>query len=102
MPTIKRKEVLYKMSPKLTETGMEIFPGFTIPWDWVDGVICNVIEKADATVLTDPAVEKLDAALQKIVDNTTVKFDNAGKTKLCKAFTLSMVKKYSPELLPNP
>lgn len=90
---------------KTEELGIK-FLGFTIPWDWFDGIVCNVIEKADATVLTDPVVEKLDAALQKLVDKTEVQFDNAGKTKLLKALTLSMVKKYSPELLvcppPNP
>jgi len=86
---------------KAKESGIE-FLGFNVPWAWVDSIICGLIEKGDANVLTDPAVETLDAALQKVVDNTTVKFDNVGKTKLAKAFTLSMVKKYSPELLPNP
>jgi len=87
---------------KVTELGMEVFPGFTIPWSWLDGILCGIIEKGDAEVLTDPAVENLDTALQRIVDNTTFKFDNVGKAKLEKAFTLSMVKKFMPELLPNP
>jgi hypothetical protein len=86
---------------KAKELGIE-FLGFTIPWSWFDDIICNVIEKGDAIVLTDPVVGYLDAELQKVVDNTAVKFDNVGKIKLTKAFTLSMVKKYSPELLPNP
>ncbi|MDP2365162.1 MAG: hypothetical protein Q8M94_15515, partial [Ignavibacteria bacterium] len=72
---------------KVEELGIK-FLGFTIPWDWFDGIICNVIEKADATILTDPLVKKLDAALENIVDNTSVQFDNVGKAKLAKAFTL--------------
>jgi len=87
---------------KATEVGMEVFPGFTIPWDWLDGIICGLIEKGDAEVLTDPAVTTLDTNLQKVVDNTSFKFDNVGKAKLEKAFTMSMVKKFMPELLPNP
>lgn len=87
---------------KVVEKGLEVFPGFTIPWDWVDGIICGLIDKGDAEILTAPLVEKADAELQKIVDNTSVKFDNVGKIKLTKAFTLSMVKKYTPELLPSP
>jgi hypothetical protein len=90
------------MSPKITETGLEVFPGISIPWDWVDGMICGLIEKGNANLLTDPAVEKLDTALQKVVDNTSFQFDNVGKVKLLKALTLSMVKKYSPELLVCP
>jgi len=85
---------------KVTEKGLEAL-GITIPWDWVDGIICGLIEKGDASVITEPAVEKLDAELQKLVDSTSVKFDNVGKTKLLKALTLSMVKKYHPELLPE-
>ncbi|MBA7586483.1 hypothetical protein ES708_28485 [subsurface metagenome] len=87
---------------KVTELGIEVFPGFTVPWDWLDGMLCNLIEKGDAEVITDPAVGKLDVALQKIVDNTDFKFDNVGKAKLEKAFTLSAVKRFMPELLPNP
>ena len=87
---------------EITEVGLEIVPGINIPWDWVDNFICGLIEKGDAEVLTDPAVTKLDEALQKLVDNTSFKFDNVGKAKLEKAFTLSMVKKFMPELLPNP
>jgi len=87
---------------KVTEVGMEVFPGITIPWDWVDGIICGLIEKGDASILTEPAVKKLDEALESVVKNTSFLFDDVGKVKLLKALTLSMVKKYSPELLPNP
>ena len=87
---------------EITEVGLEIVPGINIPWDWVDSFICGLIEKGDAEVLTDPAVTKLDEVLQKLVDNTVFKFDNVGKAKLEKAFTLSMIKKFMPELLPNP
>ena len=87
---------------KVTGTGIEVFPGFSIPWNWFDGVICNLIEKGDAETLTDPAVATLDDNLQKIVDNTTFKFDNVGKAKLEEAFTMSMVKRFKPELLSNP
>ena len=87
---------------KVTEVGMEVFPGITIPWDWVDGIICGLIEKGDASILTEPAVKKLDEALESVVKNTSFLIDDVGKVKLLKALTLSMVKKYSPELLPNP
>lgn len=86
---------------KVTEVGMEVFPGITIPWDLVDGFICGIIEKGNAEVLTEPVINTLDAKLQEVVDNTSIKFDNVGKTKLEKAFTMSMVKKFMPELLPN-
>ena len=84
------------------ESGIEIVPGITIPWEWVDGIICGLIEKGDANLLTEPVVEKLDSALESVVQNTKFLFDNVGKAKLLKALTLSMVKKYTPELLPNP
>lgn len=88
---------------KTTKVGMEVFPGITIRWQWIDGILCGIIEKVDAGVGTDLAVGKLDDALQKFVDNTEMEFDNAGKVKLEKAFTLSMVKRFMPELLPpNP
>jgi len=90
------------MVVKVAEKGMEVFPGITIPWDWVDGIICGLIEKGDASLLTEPAVKKLDDGLESVVQNTSFLFDNVGKAKLLKALTLSMVKKYSPELLPNP
>ena len=90
------------MPAKITEKGVEVFPGINIPWDWVDGMLCGLIEKGDASVITDPAVKKLDDALEKIVQDTSFKFDNVGKGKLLKALTLSMVEKYSPELLPSP
>ena len=28
---------------KVTELGVEVFPGITIPWDWLDGIICGVL-----------------------------------------------------------
>lgn len=87
---------------KVTEVGLEIAPGINVPWGWVDKFLSDLIEKADAGVLTDPAVTNIDNTLQKLVDNTAIKFDNVGKTKLEKAFTLSMVKKFMPELLPSP
>jgi len=87
---------------KVTEVGVEVYPGIIIPWDWIDGILCGLIEKGDASIITDPAVEKLDLVLQGLVDNTDFKFDNVGKAKLEKAFTLSMVEKFMPELLPNP
>lgn len=88
---------------KMTDVGMEVFPGITIKWQWVDGILCGIIEKIDAGVGTDLAVGKFDDALQKFVDNTKLVFDNVAKEKLEKAFTLSMVKKFMPELLPpNP
>jgi len=86
---------------KVTELGFEVVPGITIPWNWLDGVICGLIAKGDAEILTDPTVAKLDNALQTLVDNTTFEFDNAGKEKLQQAFTMSMVKRFMPELL-NP
>lgn len=85
---------------KVKELGLE-YLGITIPWDWVDSILCGLIEKGDAGVLTDMAVEKVDAKLQEVVDNTSFRFDNVGKGKLEKAFTLSMVKKFMPELLPG-
>jgi len=86
---------------EVTEKGIKIF-GFTIPWEWADGIICNMIEKGDAESITGPIVENLDAKLQKVVNNTKFEFDNVGKEKLGKAFAMSMVKKYMPELLSNP
>ena len=59
---------------KVTEVGMEVFPGITIPWDLVDGFICGIIEGGNAEVLTDPAVATLDTKLQEIVDNTFFQF----------------------------
>ena len=87
---------------EIKEKGLEVFKGFTIPWSWADGIICGIIEKGDAEVLTDPAVIAIDVKLQEFVDNTKFKFDNVGKAKLERAFTMSMVKKFMPELLPNP
>lgn len=87
---------------KVTEAGLEVAPGINVPWGWVDKLLSDMIEKADAGVLTDPAIANIDNILQKLVDNTKIKFDNVGKAKLEKAFTLSMVKKFMPELLENP
>lgn len=84
---------------EVNEKGVQIFRGFTVPWEWVDGMICGIIEKGDAEVITDPAVVALDVKLQEFVDNTKVKFDNVGKLKLEKALTMSMVKRFTPELL---
>ena len=86
----------------INEKGIEVFRGFTIPWAWADGIICGIIKKGDAEKLTDPAVDTLDEKLQEVVDNTKFQFDNVGKAKLEKAFTMSMVKKFMPELLKNP
>lgn len=90
------------MSAKITEKGVEVFPGINIPWDMIDGFLCGLIEKGDASILTDPVVKKLDDGLEKIVQDTSFKFDNVGKAKLLKALALSMVEKYSPELLSSP
>jgi len=87
---------------KMTRVGMEVYPGITIKWGWIDGILCGIIEKVDAGVGTDLAVTKIDDVLQNFVDNTEMKFDNVGKSKLEKALTLSMVKKFMPELLPSP
>lgn len=84
---------------EVNEKGVEVFRGFTIKWEWVDGMICGMIEKGDAELITDPAVVALDVKLQEFVDNTKVKFDNVGKLKLEKALTMSMVKRFMPELL---
>jgi len=83
------------------DKGIEVIKGITLPWGWADGIICGIIEKGNAETLTDPAVEVLDSKLQEIVDKTSFQFDNVGKEKLEKAFTMSMVKKFMPELL-NP
>lgn len=87
---------------KMTDVGIEVFPGISIPWNWIDSILIGLIEKVEAGVPFDIAIDKLDEALQKLVDNTKVKFDNVAKAKLLKALTLSMVKHFSPELLPNP
>ncbi len=89
--------------PELKEKGIELFKGFTIPWDWVDGIVIGVIDKGDEAIkdLADKAVVTVDDVLQTLVDKTTCKFDNHGKGKVAEAFTLAMVKKFMPELL-NP
>jgi len=77
--------------------------GFNVPWNWVDGLICGVIEKGEDTInaFAEIGVDKLDNSLQSFVDSTSFEFDNVGKTKVQKAVTLAMVKKFMPELL-NP
>jgi len=91
------------MMVKMTEVGMEVFPGFTIKWQWIDGILCGIIEKGEAGIndLAVKGVNKLDDALQAFVDRTELQFDNVGKSKIEKALTLAMVKKFMPELL-NP
>ena len=83
------------------DSGLEIAPGIEIPWGWIDGILCGIIEKgadkADALAIT--YVGKLDDALQALVDNNNLKFDNVGKDTLCEAITLGFVKRYKPELL---
>lgn len=92
------------MVVKTTEKGVEVFPGITVPWDWIDGILCGIIEKGEdgIIVLVDGGVDKLEAALQALVDNNSLKFDNVGKKVLCRAVTLAFVKRYMPELLPSP
>ena len=87
---------------EIKEKGIEVFRGFTIPWEWIDSFAIGLIEKGEEAIgtLTDTAVGKLDDVLQGVVDNTKFKFDNVGKEKVEKALTLSMVKKHMPELLP--
>jgi len=86
------------------DKGMEIVPGIVIPWNFFDGILCGIIEKGEEginTVIGD-GIDKVENALQALVDNNTVQFDNVGKAKLGKAVTLAMVKIYMPELLPGP
>ena len=92
------------MTVKIKDTGIEVVPGITIPWDWFDGILCSVIAKGEDSInaLIDNGVDKLETALQALVDNNAVQFDNVGKDLLCKALTLAFVKRYMPELLPNP
>jgi len=87
-----------------TNVGIEVFPGFTIKWEWVDGILCGIIEKGEAGIndLAEKGVNKLDDGLQGLVDNNNLQFDNVGKEKISKAFTLAMVKRFMPELMPNP
>lgn len=88
---------------KTTKVGLEVFPGFTIKWEWIDGILCGIIEKGEAGIndLAEKGVNKLDDSLQALVDNNNLQFDNVGKDKISKAFTLAMVKRHMPELLPN-
>ena len=88
----------------MKESGMEVFPGFTIKWEWIDGILCGIIEKGEAGIndLAEKGVNKLDDSLQALVDNNALQFDNVGKDKIDKAFTLAMVKRHMPELLPSP
>jgi len=86
------------------DEGMEVVPGIVIPWSWFDGILCGIIEKGEEgiNIVVDSGIGKLESALQALVDNNTVQFDNVGKAKLGKAVTLAMVKIYMPGLLPNP
>ncbi len=86
------------------DKGIEVVPGIVIPWGWFDGILCNIIEKGEdqVNILVDNGIGKLEAALQALVDDTAVQFDNVGKDVLCKALTLAFVKRYMPELLLNP
>lgn len=86
------------------DKGIEVVPGITIPWDWFDGILCGIIAKGKDGIdaLVDGGIGKVEIALQSLVDNNTVQFDNVGKDLLCKALTLAFVKRYMPELLPNP
>lgn len=88
----------------MKDSGVEVVPGITIPWGWFDGIICGVIESGEAGINAAAvvAVTKLDDALQKIVDNNDFRFDNLGKEKLEAAFTLAMVRRFMPDLLPSP
>jgi len=88
----------------MKDSGIEVVPGITIPWEWFDGILCNIIEKGEDGIntLVDGGVGNLETALQSLVDNNSVQFDNVGKDLLCKAVTLAFVKRYMPELLPNP
>lgn len=92
------------MVVKTTEKGVEVFPGVTVPWDFIDGILCGIIEKGEdgIIILVDGGVDKLEAALQALVDNNSLKFDNVGKKVLSRAVTLAFVKRYMPELLPSP
>jgi len=89
---------------KTTKVGMEVFPGFTIKWQWIDGILCGIIEKGEDGInaLAVTGVNKLDGTLQLFVDKNELQFDNVGKDVLCKAITLAFVKRYMPELLPGP
>lgn len=87
-----------------TKVGIEVFPGVTIKWEWVDGILCGIIEKGEAGInaLAVTGVNKLDNTLQLFVDKNELKFDNVAKDTISKALTLAMVKKHMPELLLNP
>jgi len=89
---------------RATEVGVEIVPGITIPWEWFDSFLCGLIQSGEAGIksLANNAVAKLDGILQAAVDNNSFQFDNVGKEQLQKAFTLAMVRRFMPELLPNP
>lgn len=88
----------------MKDSGIEVVPGITIPWEWFDGILCGIIAKGEGGIneLVDGGIERAEIALQALVDNNAVQFDNVGKNILCKALTLAFVKRYMPELLPNP
>ena len=86
----------------IKDTGIELVPGIQIPWDFFDTFVCGLIESGEQGInaLAVTGVNSLDMYLQKVVDNTSFQFDNLGKAKVAKAFTLAMVNKYMPELNP--
>lgn len=85
----------------MKDSGVEVAPGIEIPWGWIDGILCSIIEKGEVKIneLSATYVGKLDDVLQAFVDNNKLKFDNVGKDTLCKALTLGFVKRYMPEIL---
>jgi len=89
---------------KLTEKGLELVTGISIPWTWFDGILIGLIEKGEDAIgdLITNKIAQGDEILQALVDNNNVLFDNVGKDMLCKATTIAFVKRYMPELLPNP
>jgi len=89
---------------KLTEKGLELVTGISIPWTWFDGILIGLIEKGEDAIgdLITNKIAQGDEILQALVDNNNVLFDNVGKDMLCKAITIAFVKRYMPELLPNP
>ena len=86
------------------DKGIEVVPGITIPWEWFDGILCGIIAKGEDSInaLIDKGIGNIDVALETLVNNNSVEFDNVGKDVLCKAVTLAFVVRYMPELLPSP
>ena len=82
----------------MKDSGIEISPGIEIPWGWVDGILCSIIEKGEAGInnLAAKNVTKLNVTLQALVDNNSLKFDNVGKDKVTKAITLAFASIFNP------